>query len=251
VNRLRTRRQRTKSRKSCPPDTGLNAKRLKIRLLWSSFQVSNQYGREKKRDLMRRLNRVCSLPVIAAISGTLALASCSQVDYSEFYEVADPVTRVVVHLDRGELELVGSSTELVSVRRDVSGWEGNLSLETRVVDDTLFITATCEGILRCEVNTVIELPADVEIEATVGLGGLQAVGLEGVADLSVNEGHLNAYQLQTSDLLVTVGVGSAELELLDEAGPASVAVGEGDLTLIGDPSGELDLMIASGGVHYL
>ncbi len=200
---------------------------------------------------MRRLNRVCSLPIIAALSASFALASCSQVDYSEFYEVTDPVSRVVVHLDRGELELVGSDIDRVSVRRDVTGWEGNLSLETRVVEDTLFITATCEGILRCEVDTVLELPADMEIEATVSMGGLQAVGLQGVADLSVNEGHLNAYQMQTGDLFMTVGVGDAELEILDDAGPASVAVGEGNLTLIGEPRAELDLMIGAGGVRYL
>ena len=54
-------------------------------------------------------------------------------DY-EAYEVAEPVSRMVVDVDRGHLEVIGADIDTVQVERHSDGWEGNLELETRVVD---------------------------------------------------------------------------------------------------------------------
>ncbi len=180
---------------------------------------------------MRPLSR--AIFAIAAASLTLSAVACTPVDYSEFYEVDGELTRVVLSVDEGSLEVVGSDREGVSVLRDVQGWEGNLSLETRVVDGVLFITASCEGVLRCQVDSVVEVPAGVEVEARVGRGSLTVSGLQGITDLSVGEGELVGWNLSPVYGTATVGVGSVELELVEEV-PVSVAIGHGDVALLGE-----------------
>jgi hypothetical protein len=179
-----------------------------------------------------RIN-VIRFPIVAAILGATGLASCTNVEYSEYYEVEEPISAIVVHVDRGHLELVGADTDIVTVERHIDGWEGNLDLETRVVDGVLYIDARCEGVLRCEVDSLITVPAGIDIDASVDLGDMTVTGLEGIADLSVNDGTLVAWQHAPIEGSVTVGVGSIDLEMLEEA-PLSVAIGQGDVALAGE-----------------
>ena len=122
-------------------------------------------------------------PIAAALAALAGLASCNAVEYSEAYEVDEPVSRMVVDVDRGHLEVVGADIDTVQVERHIDGWEGNLELETRVVDGVLYITARCAGVLRCDVDSVITVPHDLDIEANVDVGHITVSRLEGAADL--------------------------------------------------------------------
>lgn len=172
-------------------------------------------------------------PIAAALAALAGLASCNAVEYSEAYEVDEPVSRMVVDVDRGHLEVIGADIDTVQVERHIDGWEGNLELETRVVDGVLYITARCAGVLRCDVDSVITVPHDLDIEANVDVGHITVSRLEGAADLSINEGTLVGYQLAPLEGNVTVGVGTIELDLLEDA-PLSVAVGQGTVHLAGE-----------------
>lgn len=179
-----------------------------------------------------RIN-VIRFPIVAAVLGATGLASCTSVEYSEYYEVGEPIHAIVVHVDRGHLEVVGANIDVVTVERHIDGWEGNLDLETRVVDGVLYIDARCEGVLRCEVDSLITVPAGIDVEASVDLGDMTVTGLQGIADLSVNDGTLVAWQLAPIEGSLTVGVGSIDLEMLEEA-PLSVAIGQGNVALVGE-----------------
>ena len=177
--------------------------------------------------------RIRTAPIAAALAAMAGLASCSAVEYSEAYEIADPVSQMVVDVDRGHLEIIGADVDTIQVERHIDGWEGNLDLETRVIDGVLYISARCSGVLRCDVDSVITVPHDLDIDATVDVGHITVSHLAGAADLSVNEGTLVGYQLSPLEGNVTVGVGTIELDLLEDA-PLSVAIGDGTVHLAGE-----------------
>ncbi|MCP4804911.1 MAG: hypothetical protein GY913_02360 [Proteobacteria bacterium] len=139
-------------------------------------------------------------PPMAAILLTMGLASCTPVDRDEVFDVEEPIERVVIQLDHGDLTIIGSDRDDVLVERSVQGWKGSIDLETRVEDDTLTLRAGCEGPMRCDVNMVIEVPAGVEVSVQSGEGDVELVDLTGVVDVVVSDGDLDTRGLEKAEL---------------------------------------------------
>lgn len=139
-------------------------------------------------------------PPIAAILLTIGLAACTPVDRDEVFDIDEPIDRVVVQLDHGDLVLIGADRDDVLVERSVQGWKGGIQMETRVVDGTLTLQAGCEGPMRCDVNMVVEVPAGVEVSIQSGQGDVELVDLTGIVDVVIAEGELNTRGLEDAEL---------------------------------------------------
>lgn len=192
--------------------------------------------------------RTTLAPAAIAILATVGLGSCSPIDRDEVFEVQDPVERVVVRVDHGDLVVLGTERDTVAVERTVQGWQGSLDMETRVDDGTLTIRAGCAGPLRCRIDSVVEIPHDVELSIVGGTGEIELVGLSGVVDISLRDGDLSARGVAPTELAASVASGDVSLEFDEMPDKLSVAVGSGDVLLSGDTS-RVDLAsvtVASG-----
>lgn len=144
-------------------------------------------------------------PPAAAILLSFGLASCTPVDRDEVFDIDEPVERVVVQLDHGDLTIIGADRDDVLVERSLQGWKGGFDLETRVVDDVLTLRAGCEGPMRCDVNMVIEVPAGVEVSVQSAQGDVELIDLEGVVDVVIRDGELDTRGLEKADLYTHQG----------------------------------------------
>jgi len=177
--------------------------------------------------------RATVAPALTAIVLSVGLGSCSTIDRDEVFEVNDDVERVVLRVDHGDLLVLGSERENVAVERTVQGWQGSLDMETRVDDGTLTIRAGCAGPLRCRIDSVVEVPHDVELTIVGGTGEIELVGLSGVVDISLRDGDLDGRALTTTELAATVATGDVNLEFLQAPDHYNVAVGAGETLVTG------------------
>ncbi|HJN75386.1 MAG TPA: DUF4097 family beta strand repeat-containing protein [Myxococcota bacterium] len=195
--------------------------------------------------------RATVTPALIAILATVGLGSCAPIDRDEAFEVQERIERVVIRVDHGDLVVLGTDRDTVSVERTVQGWQGSLDMETRVDDGTLTIRAGCDGPLRCRIDSVVEVPRDVELSIVVGAGEIELVGLSGVVDISLRDGDLSARGLESSELAASLAAGDVDLELETMPEHLSIAVGSGDVRVSG-ATGDLDLAdlsVASGDIE--
>ena len=183
--------------------------------------------------------RTTLAPALVAIFATIGLGSCTPIDRDEVFEVGEEVERVVIRVDHGDLVVLGTERDTVAVERTVQGWQGSLDMETRVDDGTLTIRAGCAGPLRCRIDSVVEVPHDVELSIVVGTGEIELVGLSGVVDLSLRDGDVEGRGLSTSEFAAVVAKGDLDLEFDQAPEVYNVAAASGETLLHG--SGARDL----------
>ena len=202
------------------------------------------------------------LPALLLGAAGLTVA-CAQIRYTEAFYPDGPVTRIELTSDAGVLELV--SGDRVRVERAIRGPEGTLQLSHQVVGGVLTLEARCTTLVPCAVDTTIQVPAGVEVVASVGSGEVWATGIgalqldlgQGDADLDVSgplevrvgSGDVHAHVPSGSEAHVTVADGDIEMEV--RAGAWRVTASAPDVQIQGveerdDARGRLDLVAPAG-----
>ena len=114
---------------------------------------------------------------VAVLAAMGMAAGCVPVRYTEVFSPEGEVSRVVVEVEHGRVEIVPA--DAVRVERAVRGPEGAATLEHRLErDGTLMLTARCPGLLPCGVDTRLALPPEVPVSLTIGEGEVWATGVD-------------------------------------------------------------------------
>ncbi len=158
-------------------------------------------------------------------------SSCAPVEHDEVFVIDEPVERVVINVQSGDLVLVETDTEEIYVERRVRGWKGSLQLETRTEDGVLTLDASCLGPLSCRVDSRIELPPGLEVSVVLGDGHVELDGLSGVVDLSLRSGEVLGTDLRSPELALQVASGPVTLSFAEAIDRLSLAMGSGDVSL--------------------
>jgi hypothetical protein len=174
-----------------------------------------------------------TLSTLAMFASVVLLggSSCAPVSHDEVFVIDEPVERVVINVQSGELVLAERDTDEIFVERRVQGWKGSLELETRTEEGVLYLDAGCLGPLSCSVDSRIELPPGLDISVVLGDGRVVLDGLSGVVDVSVRSGEVVGTELRTPELALQVASGPVALSFAEEAERLSLAMGSGDVAL--------------------
>lgn len=167
----------------------------------------------------------------AALLAAVGMATgCVPVRYTETFTPEGAVTRVVIEVEQGGVEIVPA--DVVRVERSVRGPEGAATLAHRLErDGTLVLSARCPGFLPCGVDTRLALPPELPVVLTIGEGEVWATGID---DLQIDLTEGDADVEVRGRLVATVGAGDVRA-FLGPASTARVAVGRGDVDVVVPP----------------
>jgi DUF4097 and DUF4098 domain-containing protein YvlB len=144
-------------------------------------------------------------------------------------DLAGPVERLVVEVDSGDVRVVATDREDVSVERTETWSIERPSVREEVVDGVLRVRADCSAVLSwCDVAYVLQVPTGVTVLARTGSGALE---LQGTGDVRADTGS-GEVQLSSVDGDADVRSGSGDVVLDAVRGDSVVArTGSGDVTV--------------------
>ncbi len=202
---------------------------------------------------LKRNQRVAILAGLAgaviALLGALALVN-AVFDHEQHtrFTLADPVRKLVVATGAGDVTLVATDTDRVTVRQDTHWVTGRPTPEHNVSGGVLRLADGCRGrrpIFRCDTTYRIEVPRDVAVDAHSDAGDVRVRGVGGSVSMTSDAGDLDASGLTGPH--VRAGSDAGDVRLAFATAPSSVeartGAGDVDLDL---PRGEYAVSAGTG-----
>ena len=168
--------------------------------------------------------------LLLLMGGLLLTSACETTRYTEGFNPQGNITRIVMKIDSGTVELIEGDS--LRVERTIRGAEGALELSHRIEyvsedSETLSLLAECISVLPCSVDTRIVVPAGVPVDVELARGEVWATGIDGLS-LELDRG--SADLDIRGPLTAHIGNGSL-IATLPAAASARIAVGHGDIAL--------------------
>jgi hypothetical protein len=180
--------------------------------------------------------------LVTAFAGLFAVNTLLDHEKTETFAVTEPVSKLVVAADAGDVNVVATDGARVTVRR-TTHWVTSEPKPTKTVSGGILRLADdCEGLspLRCESGYRIEVPRGLAVEVRADSGDVDVRGVTGAVDLESGSGDVSGHGLAGVHLRATSDSGDVRLGLVSS--PASVEAlsdsGDVDLEL---PRGEYAL----------
>jgi hypothetical protein len=130
--------------------------------------------------------------------------------------VAQPINRIVVHADAGDVDLrAGLTADTVIERRDRWLLQRPKVVET-VANGTLSVTTHCGGLrslLRCRTDLMIAAPPEVDVVVRTDAGDVDIRGLNGRADIETKSGDIRTHRLEPITVKASTDGGDVNLDL--------------------------------------
>lgn len=121
--------------------------------------------------------RITIAPAVAALLSAGILVACEDASVQEAFQVQEPVERVEVFVEQGEVSVWTSSAPKVRVERTLQGQPGMHVLETRVERGVLTLEMACEVPVGCSVDSTLYVPAGVPVHVEVLEGSVHVDGV--------------------------------------------------------------------------
>lgn len=137
-----------------------------------------------------------------------------------------------VDLDAGDVALWGGEGPRVEGTRTVSGPPASVTVEQRVVDGVLELTARCALLTPCAVDLDLTIPRTLPVEVRTGVGRVRLSGLDGDLSVRVGDGAVEGDGLGAARAHVQGGWGEVTLAFVAEPDDVSVSLGAGDVGLL-------------------
>src|SRR3954470_9750410 len=161
---------------------------------------------------------------------------------TETFAVTEPVQKLVVAADAGDVKVVATDGDRVTVRR-TTHWVRSEPKPTNTVSGAILRRADdCGGVtpFRCDSGYRIEVPRGLAVEVHADSGDVDVRGVSGAVDLESGSGDVTGHGLTGARLRATSDSGDVRLGLMSS--PVSVEArsdsGDVDLEL---PHGEYAL----------
>jgi hypothetical protein len=133
--------------------------------------------------------------------------------------LANPVHRIVVRADAGDVDIrAGLTGDVVVTRRDA--WVVDRpTVSERYADGVLTIRTRCGGlksVLRCRSNLQIDAPPAVDVAVRTEAGDVDLRGLSGRADVQTASGDIRTHRLEPVTVRALTDAGNVTLDLFGE-----------------------------------
>jgi hypothetical protein len=194
--------------------------------------------------------------LVVVLGGLFAVNTLLDSKKTQTFAVTEPVQKLVVAADAGDVKVVATDADRVIERR-TTHWVTSEPKPTKSTSGgVLRLGDDCHGftMFRCETSYRIEVPRSLGVDVKVDSGDVDVRGVTGAVNLSSDSGDVRGFGLAGGRLRATSDSGDVRLGVV--ASPSSVEAlsdsGDVDLDL---PRGEyaLDAHTDSGdtSVHGL
>lgn len=133
--------------------------------------------------------------------------------------IADPVRKIVINADVGNVDVRAGLTPNVIVMRHDS-WLLNKPDVIQTYDaGTLTIWTKCGGlksILRCRSDLMIDAPPEVDVVVRGDAGDVDLRGLSGRADVQTSSGDIRTHRLNPVTVRARTDAGNVSLDLIGQ-----------------------------------
>src|SRR3954463_11950371 len=179
---------------------------------------------------------------LAAFAGLFAVNTLLDHEKTETFAVTEPVQKLVVASDAGDVKVVATDGDRVTVRR-TTHWVTSEPKPTKSVSGgVLRLAGDCDGwtAFRCESSYRIEVPRGLAVDVKVDSGDVDVRGVTGAVNLSTGSGDVSGHGLAGARVRATSGSGDVRLglvssplsvEALSDSGDVDVELPRGEYAL--------------------
>jgi|tagenome__1003787_1003787.scaffolds.fasta_scaffold20635482_1 hypothetical protein len=179
---------------------------------------------------------------------------------SERFTISQPVQKVVVASDAGDVEVVATATKRVIVRQTTHWVTSKPTPERTVSGGVLRLADGCKRdwpIFRCDTSYRIEVPRDLAVEAHADAGDVLVRGVGGSLAMTSDAGDVEATGLtgthvkansDAGDVQLALAIAPSSLDAQTDAGDVDIELPRGEYALNADTdAGDVSV---SGIVRY-
>ena len=134
--------------------------------------------------------------------------------------IADPVHKIVINADVGDVDVRAGLTPNVVVQRHDSWLLNKPDVVAETYDSgTLTISTKCGGlksILRCRSDLMIDAPPEVDVVVRGDAGDVDLRGLSGRADVKTSSGDIRTHRLNPVTVRAQTDAGNVSLDLVGQ-----------------------------------
>jgi len=180
--------------------------------------------------------------LVVAFAGLFAVNTLLDSEKTDRFAVTEPVQKLVVAADAGDVKVVATDTDRVTVRR-TTHWVTSEPKPTKTVSGgVLRLADDCEGwtTFRCETSYRIEVPRGLAVEVKADSGDVDVRGVTGAVNLASDSGDVSGHALAGARLRATSDSGDVRLglvssplsvEALSDSGDVDVDLPRGEYAL--------------------
>lgn len=170
----------------------------------------------------------------ALFGAVLAINTLLDSQKTSEYTVSEPVDELIVSADSGNVEIVATSADRITVRQTTHWVTDEPTPEKTLSNGVLTLSDACGGWglqFRCETDYRIEVPRDLAVSVRADAGDVTVTGLAGRVTLESNAGDVEGTELGASHVEASTDAG--EVRLSFSVAPTSVdaETDAGDLDL--------------------
>jgi hypothetical protein len=166
--------------------------------------------------------------------GLYAVNTLLDHEKTEQFVVSEPVQKVIVASDAGDVDVVATDTDRITISQTMRWLTHEPSPERTVADGVLRLNDSCGGswaVFRCETNYRIEVPRDLAVEVDVDAGNVSVSGVAGAVSLRSDAGDLEGTGLVSAHVKATTDAGHVELAFATAPTAIEAASDAGDVTI--------------------
>lgn len=177
----------------------------------------------------RRRNVVLLLAALPVLGGSYCGLA---VDFTETFLITDPVDRIEIIVDDGNVDAVAYPREALLLKRHTFGYERIIiPAEYSVEDGVIRFEGHCKKQGVCSFDHLFELPLGISFDITMLDGRIDLGYIDGDIAIDIETGWFNGVRLASPDVSFTADEAAVELDFAVAPTSLAIALGSGDVTL--------------------
>jgi hypothetical protein len=180
--------------------------------------------------------------LLTAFAGIFAVNTLFDNEKTEKFAVTEPVQKLVVAADAGDVKVVATDADRVTVRRTTHWVTSEPKPTMSVSRGVLRLADDCGGwtTFRCESSYRIEVPRGLAVDVKASSGDVDVRGLTGAVTLASNAGDVSGDELAGARLRAKSNSGDVRLGLVSSPSSVEALSNSGDVD-VDLPRGEYAL----------
>jgi DUF4097 and DUF4098 domain-containing protein YvlB len=151
------------------------------------------------------------------------------------------IERVVVHANAGQVHLMGTEANRVSVREDLRWLWRRPAVRIRTQGTTLEVSGSCpntSALNRCKADLHLAIPFDADVTVVNDTGDVDVERLAGHLDLNTDTGDVTGTDLNPAGVRARTGEGNVDLGFTTQPVSVDASSDAGDVRVAVPPGGE-------------
>lgn len=176
-------------------------------------------------------------PLLLALPALMAPGTCAfGLDYTETFLINDPIERVEITVDRGNIDALAWDRQGIVLKRHTFGFQRNLGVAVmEVVDDVLHLELRCVQDGPCTSDHLFELPYGIGFDIDLADGYCSLGYVDRDIAANVGAGLFRGVRLTAPNVSLTAGLVEVDLDFAAPPESVTIDLEEGDVLLAVPP----------------